>query len=609
MKKIVVLNFGSQVAQLISSKIRRAGAFCEIWSNETEAEKFDPREIAGIIFSGGPASVFAENSPTVDPRVFNLQIPILAICYGHQLTAQTLGGSVAPAKVREFGAAQFSVEKPLGIFKNFPTESTVWMSHGDEVLKLPDGFEKIGTTGADAISAAADLNRKIFTVQFHPEVSHCEFGEQLLANFVEFCGLKNSWKMEDFLQKQISQIRETVGDRKVFLFASGGVDSTVVFAILSRALKSEQIFAVLVDHGFLRENEAEQIRRDLSAADLPKLRIENAAEFFAAELDGETDPEKKRAKIGAAFLKVQQKIFRELNLNPAEWFLAQGTIYPDTIESGGEKNSEKIKTHHNRVDEILQFKKAGKLLEPLVELFKDEVRDLGRQLNLPKKLVARRPFPGPGLAVRVLGNQSADFRLQISEKNSEKIESEIFEKWKVAARVLPIRSVGVAGDGRTYSPPVAIFGEFGARKFSEWQKIATEIPNNFREISRVVFCLNRENSAEPQIFSAKLEKSRVEILRRADFVAQNFLRNLPPKIGAKVWQFPVVLLPIFFENRGGESIVLRPVESENAMTATAADFDAGNFEKLAKEISREIPEVENVFLDLTSKPPGTIEWE
>lgn len=596
--KIIVIDFGGQFTQLIATKIRSLQAFSEIWTPEEALKKLDDT-VKGVIFSGGPASVYDEGAPTIDAEILHKGIPLLGICYGHQLITQLLGGKVEKATTGEFGKAIFRIEKPIGIFASLPKKSVMWMSHGDETREIPAGFEVVGTTDTCAVAAMADVKRKIFTVQFHPEVIHSEKGLALLAAFVDFCGLKNTWTMADFVAQATSEVRAQVGDKNVFLLVSGGVDSTVVFALLDKILGEKRVFGLFVDTGLLRLNEAEEVEKMLNDTGFHNLHVARESKRFINALKGVFDPEKKREIIGNTFLEVQAAVAAELKLDPVDWFLAQGTIFPDTIETGGSKHSTKIKTHHNRVPQIEKLIEEGRLVEPLKLLFKDEVRAVGRLLGLPEAIVGRHPFPGPGLGVRLLCAEKEDLGA-----GADKIEQAVKAEYGLESKVLPVRSVGVQGDSRTFAHPLAIFDyKFDYRQL---EKAATEIANRHRAVNRVIFCLTRSTAfAEPpRVPHSEITAERIALLQKADFIAQKAIRDAG--LTDKIWQFPVVLAPLDFGN--GETVILRPIESTDAMTAVAADIPAEILEKIAADIMA-LGNISAVFYDLTSKPPGTIEWE
>jgi GMP synthase (glutamine-hydrolysing) len=404
--------------------------------------------------------------------------------------------------------------------------------------------------------------------------------------------------LDKFLTTEISKIKKQVGDRKVFLLVSGGVDSTVAFALLEKALGKKNVFGLMVDHGMMRKNEAVEVRKSLNKAGFDNLRVENATGHFLAALRNITDPEEKRKVIGRVFLQVQRKALKRLHFNPRQWLLGQGTIYPDTIESAGTAHADKIKTHHNRVPEIERMLEQGLIVEPLAELYKDEVRGVGKKLRLPANLINRHPFPGPGLAVRVLCGP--EDRLATTNK----LETEIRRKWKLPGKVLPIRSVGVQGDERTYRHALVIFTS--SRDWEKLDTIATQIVNKFPELNRVLLCLS--SNRPPRNFRAKaskLTRQRLDLAREADALVNQML--VSKKLYDRVWQMPVVLAPVS-ESGEQESIILRPVESLEAMTAKFARLPKGAVVELAKRLKK-LKGIEHVFYDLTNKPPATIEWE
>jgi len=598
MDKITVIDFGGQYAHLIANRIRRAGVYSEI----VHAEDIDLKSLAkskGVILSGGPASCLAKGSPTVGKKIFELGLPTLAICYGHQLTMKLLGGKVKKGKTPEYGRAELKITGTSKLFAKLPKKSTVWMSHWDEVTDLPKGFEAVATTKECGFAAVADEKRQIWGVQFHPEVVHTEIGEKLLVNFVTLTKAKKSWTMDQFLKDEVKRIKKQVGDKKVFLLVSGGVDSTVAFALLEKALGKKRVYGLLVDHGMMRENEAELVMASLKKAGFDNLHVASEQGHFLAALKNAKDPEDKRRIIGRVFLKVQRKVLKQMKFNPRQWLLGQGTIYPDTIESGGTKHADKIKTHHNRVPEVEEMIKKGLVVEPLAELYKDEVREVGRKLKLSAALIDRHPFPGPGLGVRCL---CADEPAKPT--TTSRIEAEVRRKWKLDAKVLPIKSVGVQGDARTYRNPLAIFT--ASRDWDKLDKAATEIIQKFPEINRVVLSLT--DSKAPRMYRLRpsgMTTDRLAKLQQADSAVLKVLKS--KKAYDKVWQMPVVLAPVSPTGED-ESIILRPVDSQEAMTASFSRLPAGTVTEFAKKVG-EIDGITGVFYDLTNKPPGTIEWE
>ena len=602
-EKIIILDFGGQYAHLIASRIRRLGVLAEIMlPRETKANDLKDESIKGIILSGGPQSVFEEDSPRTDDAIFELGLPVLGLCYGHQYFAHALGGKVAPGTTGEFGRSEFTQDEKCPILKGIQSESIVWMNHVDAVETFAPGFEICGTTPHCATAAAWDKDKNFFSLQFHVEVTHTEFGEQMLGNFLDICECSRDWSVEKFYQEQEQKLRETVGDRNVFLFVSGGVDSTVTFALLSKVLGKDRVRGLFVDTGLLRAGEVEQVEKSIRAigADLTTLR---EGDYFLSKLAGMTDPEEKRTTIGHAFLDVQQKFFAENQLGD-EWLLAQGTIYPDTIESGGTKNADKIKTHHNRAPEVQKLIDAGKVIEPVADLYKDEVRALGELLGLPHELVWRHPFPGPGLGVRILCSEK-----EINETLVDEIDSFTLQPKKRPFVKLPIKSVGVQGDFRTYRHPAVLTSIPGEKTIENLEKFSTKLINHYDEINRCTLVLGKNyegNISHVSVKKCDMSQDRVEMLQRADGIVTKLLAEMD--VYSDVWQFPVVLLPVSFNKTGSETIVLRPVDSIDAMSASVGNLPWEFFDRAAKKILED-PNISAVLLDCTSKPPGTIEWE
>lgn len=602
-EKIIILDFGGQYAHLIASRIRRLGVLAEIMlPSETKAADLDDASIKGVIFSGGPQSVFAEDSPRTDDGIFDLGKPILGICYGHQYLAHALGGEVAPGTTGEFGRAELVHDGKCPLFKGVPEKSIVWMNHVDAVGTYSAGFDNCATTEHCATAAAWNEEKNFFSTQFHLEVTHSEFGEQIFNNFLDICGCARDWSVEKFYEEQEIALKEKVGDKNVFLFVSGGVDSTVTFALLSKVLGPNRVKGLFVDTGLLRQDEVAWVEKSIKAigADLTTLR---EGDYFLSKLAGQSDPEEKRETIGHAFLDVQHKFFSENDLHEG-WLLAQGTIYPDTIESGGTKNASKIKTHHNRAPEVQKLIDAGLVIEPVADLYKDEVRALGELLGLPHELVWRHPFPGPGLGVRILC--SAD---EVDETLVDEIDGFTLQPKKRPFVQLPIKSVGVQGDFRTYRHPAVLTSVPGEKTIENIEKFSTKLINHYDEINRCTLLLGQNfegNISRVRLKKCDMAPSRVETLQRADAIVTKLLHEMD--LYEKVWQFPVVLLPVSFNGVGEESVVLRPVDSIDAMSASVGDLPWEFFERAAKEILAD-GQISAVLLDCTSKPPGTIEWE
>ncbi|NPA14156.1 MAG: glutamine-hydrolyzing GMP synthase [Aquificae bacterium] len=492
---IVVINFGSQYVQLIARRVRELNVYSEILPWDTPLEEIKKRNPKGIIFSGGPASVYAPNAPLPDKGIYELGIPILGICYGLQVLAHQLGGKVAPADKHEYGRATLKVLKEDKLFKGLPSEFQVWMSHADKVVELPEGFEVLAISDNAPYAAVADLNRDFYGVQFHPEVTHTQYGTDIIANFVfEIAKASKNWFMENFIQEQIEKIRKTVGNKKVIAALSGGVDSTVAAVLTYKAI-GDNLIPIFIDHGLLREGEREEVEKALKGLGLP-LRVIDASEIFLQRLEGVEDPEEKRKIIGHTFIEVFEK---EAKKYPDVEFLLQGTLYPDVIESAGVKGAAKIKSHHNVGG--LPERMNLKLLEPLRDLFKDEVRRLGKLLGIPEEILQRHPFPGPGLAIRILGPVTREDLALL--RKADKIFIEELKKWGLYNKVwqafavlLPVKTVGVMGDVRTYERVVALRAvDSSDGMTADWSRLPYDfldhvmrrIINEVRGINRVVY--------------------------------------------------------------------------------------------------------------------------
>ncbi|HEX7796311.1 MAG TPA: glutamine-hydrolyzing GMP synthase [Vicinamibacterales bacterium] len=496
---IIVLDFGSQYTQLIARRLRELSVYSEIWPPDSAAERIQERKPAGIILSGGPKSVSDPGAPLCDPAVFDLGRPVLGICYGMQLMAHTLGGRVAPAPQREFGHAGVKVSArgaSAVLFEEVPPEIRVWASHGDFVAAAPEGFDVVATSANAPVAAMANPSRQLYALLFHPEVVHTESGLEILRNFAySVCGCTGDWTMSSFVEEATGRIRAKVGSGRVVCALSGGVDSTVAAVILHRAI-GNQLTCIFVDNGVLRLDEANQIRRRFESLSLPLVFVD-ASNLFLDRLAGVTDPERKRKIIGATFIDVFEAEAAKLGQVD---FLAQGTLYPDVIESVAiVGQSALIKSHHNVGG--LPERMRMQLVEPLRELFKDEVRAVGRQLGLDEAFVVRQPFPGPGLAVRILGEVTRP-RLDLLRRADAVVAEEIKKEgwyarlWQSFAVLLPIQSVGVMGDERTYENTVAIRAvESRDGMTADWARlphdllarISSRIVNEVRGINRVVY--------------------------------------------------------------------------------------------------------------------------
>ena len=495
---VLVLDFGGQYNQLIARRVRECGVYCEVKPYTTPLSELRAMSPIGIIFTGGPNSVYLETSPQVDPEIFTWGVPILGICYGCQLMAHNLGGLVTPAQedtAREYGKTQTFFDTACKLFAGLPAVGISWMSHGDYMAKVPDGFALVAHTEMCPNAAIADEARGFYGVQYHPEVNHTEHGIDMIRNFLyEVCHAKGDWSMEDYCKSAVAAIREKVGTGKVLLALSGGVDSSVAAALLAEAV-GPQLTCVFVDHGLMRLNEGDEVEAAFSKWDLTFIRVD-AEERFLAKLDGVDDPERKRKIIGEEFIRVFEEESKKIG---AVDYLAQGTIYPDVIESGA-GDAATIKSHHNvgGLPEHVDFKE---IIEPLRLLFKDEVRQLGRELGLPEYLVSRQPFPGPGLAIRIIGDITKDkadtlrqadfiFRDEISRAGEDKNLNQYF------AVLTNTRSVGVMGDGRTYDYTLALravttsdfmTADWARIPYDVLDRISTRIVNEVKGINRICY--------------------------------------------------------------------------------------------------------------------------
>jgi GMP synthase (glutamine-hydrolysing) len=608
---IAVLDAGGQYCHLLARRVREAGVQSHVLPIDTSAGQL--AGIGGIIISGGPRSVTEAGSPRVHPSVLSMGVPILGICYGHQLLAATMpGGIVKPSYSREYGLAKLRLRSGAGpkagtaidssngseLFDGVPDNSQVWVSHGDSVEKLPDCFEVLGATDDCAVAAMVYPARNIYGVQFHPEVTHSEFGQRILENFVRrVCRSGSNWRPSsaDTIDAIEADIRTRVGPTKnVLFFVSGGVDSSVAYKLCADALGQDRVHGVYVDTGFMRKNESVDVMSAYQNAGFKNVRLRDASAEFLGAVGCETNPETKRQRIGVAFLAVENDVLE--HLPSGEWLLGQGTIYPDTIESGGTRESALIKTHHNRVPELLRRIEAGEIVEPLAQFYKDEVREIGRALGLPVRLIEKQPFPGPGLAVRFL---CTDTPAAWSE--NAKL-SEVASAFNLKARVLPVRGVGVQGDERTYAHTALLTGEYDERAIAE---LAPAITNSLRDVNRVVFWAGAKGPIDEfRVEPTTTSREGLDALREADARVRDILAEYDTQ--QRIWQCPVVMLPL--KRQGQSAIVIRPVESHDGMTAQYSRLPWAVVERIAQSVLQ-VPGVGALLYDVTNKPPATIEWE
>jgi len=598
--EVAILDFGSQYTHLIARRIRELGVISHIYPNDVSTSKL--KNAVGIILSGGPKSLVNDPKIPYDKEIFNLRIPVLGLCYGHYVVANYFGGKLGTGQSREYGLAQMkTTDSP--IFKDTAKELNVWMSHGDHVKKLPANFVQIGTTKNGSITAMQNLSRSIFSFQFHPEVNHTNFGKKMIENFIfNICKAKKNWDANTQIEQIQKQIRKEAGDKNIFLLISGGVDSTVCFALLEKTLGKSRVYGLHVDHGMMRENESNLVVESLKLIGLNDLNVQNIEEEYLEKLKDVYEPEQKRKIIGDLFLEITDRVMAENQMVSSDWLIGQGTIYPDTIESGGTKNADVIKTHHNRVPKIINMIAEGKIIEPIKELYKDEVRNIGEKLGLPKELLYRHPFPGPGLGIRCLcsngENNTPTTILNAPLVIPTEVEGSLNDIYK-----LPIKSVGVQGDERSYKHPAVITKE---ETWEELKMLSPVITNSNKDINRVLYLLSgkKENLENSILNNVYITKNRLDTLRKIDSIVNKHI--LSSDLCSHIWQMPVILIPYGFNKK--ESIVLRPVESEEAMTVNFAKIPKTILDKIIEEIN-DLKLVDFIFYDITNKPPGTIEWE
>lgn len=601
--QIIVLDYGGQYAHLIAKKIRDLGYFSQILPANTKASKL--QKAKGIVISGGPDSVTNEDRVPFDKKILELSIPILGICLGHQLIGYHLGASISQGKTREYGKTTIQTKKSV-LMDGCDDEEVVWMSHFDVVESPPAGFDLIASTAICPTAGMENSQKEIYSIQFHPEVTHTDKGLLILKNFLKRCPMQPNWQIKSLVDHLLKEIKQEAGQKNVFILVSGGIDSTVCFVLLNQALGSDRVFGLHVDTGLMRKDESQEVQKILNQLGLKNFIVSDHSSQFIEALQDVYDPETKRRIIGKLFLEVQKQELKKLGLNSQDWLLGQGTLYPDRIESGESKHAHTIKTHHNRIAEVEELIKLGKVIEPLKDLYKDEVREVGSKLGLPESIVWRHTFPGPGLAVQQLCAKKAAYPPKKDELYStiQKILQEHnLDPQSIQAHLLPIKSVGVQGDERSYAHTLALLGP---ADWKTYEHLAITIANRIPDINRVIRLVEPIDlewelmDIKPSFITAK----RLEIHRQADYIANQILKK--HNLERTLYEFPVILFPVSFQ--GGESIALRPLYSENVMTVEFAKLPWPVVTQIAQEILQ-IKGLDAVFYDVTNKPPATVQWE
>jgi len=620
MEKVLILDFGGQYTQLIAKIVRKCNVFSEIVDCDFEIEsiKQDP-SVKGIILSGGPDSVYEKDAPYIDKELLSLNIPVLGICYGMQLINHVLGGNIIHGSdtIKEYGKTEIFLNNKHKLFSGLRDKITVWMSHGDSVDKknLAKGFTQIANSKHHA-AAIADDSRNIYGVQFHPEVTHTPQGKEIISNFVhEICRCKSEWTMGNYIEECKQYIKETVKDNDVICFVSGGVDSAFTAAVLSQTNEIGKVHNVYVE-ALMRKNETEEVIESLKQANI-NLKIVKAEDRFIAALKYTSDPEEKRNIIGNLFGQIQGEVIKELNLDSNKTFLAQGTLYTDLIESGkgvGNKAA-KIKSHHNvGCAFIEELRERGKIVEPNRLIFKDEVRLAAREIGLPDNISQRQPFPGPGLGVRIVNGNKEWVDEEFCEINRK--VSKIAKEIGLEGHIVPIKTVGVQGDGRTYSFLAVLRGE---RDWNKIQKAAKKIPEEVHEVNRIVYDLNSNKISRKkftEIIPATVTRETIDLLKDIDYEGREIIK----KHGFidKITQTIFILFGSDIHKTGKISVALRAITTDDFMTVNPVEPEISKNEKanMSWECLQELYDtllskynVGAFVIDVTSKPPATTCWE
>lgn len=623
-EKIVVLDFGSQYAHLIAKRFRMLGYYSEIALPSADVSTFE--NVKGIVFSGGPSSVYDEKVPEFNSKILDLEIPILGLCYGHYIVQQGYNGKIGKAAVGEFGFSTLELNDKVKcpLFEGIEKNQQVWMSHQDGVFELGDGFETVGSTKDCKYAATQNLEKKRFSLQFHCEVKDTPCGNQIFENFAKYCEMSQNWDQDTVLQIILEQIMTQAEGKNVLLFLSGGVDSTITFALLNKALGQDRVLGLHIDNGFMRKNESKNVDIAYRKFGFENFIVEDASESFLKAIAGLSDPQKKRMAVGENFITVRNEVVAKQHLDEDKWLLAQGTLYPDIIESGGTKNSHTIKTHHNRVQGIQDLIARGLIIEPIRDLYKDEVRAIGKKLGLDDELVMRHPFPGPGLSINVLCNDGKswtskdDEELAAAKKELEEIKLDMFCAHctqDLKRTVLPVRSVGVQGDFRTYRFPALLtfkdegngFYHFPGKR-EKIEECSSTITNAAKFLNRTCIKLYQKPSVKDEDLKLQegfCDKRRLDQLREVDNIVLTELH----KSGwyNKIFQHLTIDLP-YASAEDKATFVLRPVISEDVMTARFAMLPEELLYTIVHKIA-ELDFVDALYFDATNKPPATFGWE